>query len=195
MTYTPPCNDIINDLQGGIKVGNKRQCNITRQAQPHPGILGMDSPPGRSFSSNPQNNVISEAWTPPVNLTLLAVRHPKPMIAGEAMEPWQNTIRGIYTMPRGGVPEAEITIRILEKIIHVKAKPKSMFAKFCSPEAETYKYNARVHCEIVLVALNQFYGGMVGTDVLRDHIRVWFHFSYCPGVYKSDTWHRISTTT
>ena len=130
--------------------------------------------------------------TPSVNLTLLAVRHPDSMIAGEAMEPWRNTIRDIYSEIHGGAPEAEKTIQILETIIEREAymNPESIFAKFIS---ETYQYDASVHCEIVMAALKQFCGGVIATDVLRDRIQVWFHFSYHPAVCKSDAWHRIST--
>jgi hypothetical protein len=131
--------------------------------------------------------------TPSVNLTLLAIRHPDSMIAGAAMEPWRNTIRDIYSEIHGGAPEAEKTIRILEKIIEreAAANPKSIFAKFVS---ETYPYNASVHCEIVMATLKQFCGGVIATDALRDRIQVWFHVSYHPAVCKSDAWHRISTT-
>ena len=131
--------------------------------------------------------------TPPVNLTLLAIRHPKSMIAGEAMEPWRNTIRDIYTRTHGGEHETDKIIRILQGIIvrEAKTKPDSIFAKFIS---ETYQYDASVHCEIIMAALKEFCASVVGTDALRDRIQVWFHFSYCPDVCKSDAWHRISTT-
>ena len=131
--------------------------------------------------------------TPPVNLTLLAVRHPDSMIAGEAMEPWRNTIRDIYSEIHGGAPEAEKTIRILETIIEREAhtNPKSIFAKFIS---DTYQYDASVHCEIVMAALKEYCGSVIASDALKDRIQVWFHFSYHPAVCKSDAWHRISMT-
>jgi len=131
--------------------------------------------------------------TPPVNLTLLAVRHPNSMIASEAMEPWRKTIRDIFSEIHGGALEANKAIQILETIIAREAdtNPKSIFAKFYS---EAYQYDASVHCEMVMAALKQFCGGVIVTDALRDRIQVWFHFSYHPAVCKSDAWHRISTT-
>jgi hypothetical protein len=99
------------------------------------------------------------------------------MIAGEAMEPWKNTIRDIYSEIHGGAPEAQKIIQILETIIkrEVQTNPKSIFVKFVS---ETYQYDASVHCEIVMVALKQFCGGVIATDALKDCIQVWCHFSY-----------------
>ena len=125
------------------------------------------------------------AWTHHVNLT---------MIASEAMEPWQNTIRAIYGMSHSGAKEEEEIIHILDKIICMQATPSSIFVKFRTPEAGTYIYNARPHCEILLVALREFGGGVEGTEAVRHHLEVWVHFSYRTGVYKFDAWHRILMT-
>ena len=134
--------------------------------------------------------------SPPVNLTLLAVRHPKPMKAGEAIEPWRDTIQDICSRTDDKELEFKKIVGILEKKIAqgLKSQPKkSIFAKFGSKEADTYEYNATVHCETALAALDKFPSCVVCSEAVRDHIRVWFHFKYHHDICKSDAWRRIST--
>jgi hypothetical protein len=111
--------------------------------------------------------------TPHVDLTLLAVRRPEPKLAGEVLEPWRETIRYLCAKFKGVKPEE--TIRILKEKIDqgVKKTPKyTIFHKFNFSGAETYEYNATVHCEAALAALNKFPGAVVCDDALRDHIQV-----------------------
>ena len=130
---------------------------------------------------------------PTVSLALLAVRHPKPMTGGEAIDPWRKTIMDIYTEARGGVVEANNIIRMLNVMIR-QANPNSIFTQFHSPQNGTYEYNASLHCKIVMMAIDKFGDRVVGTDTLKNRIRVWFDFGYHPGVGKSDASHKIWMT-
>lgn len=108
--------------------------------------------------------------TPRIDITLLAVRRTEPKPVGEVMEPWGETIKDICARSEG-VDPGEI-IHILEEKIHqgMKKTPKdSVFHKF---SAKTYEYNATVHCEAALAAIDKFPGAVVCDDAVREHIRV-----------------------
>jgi len=111
--------------------------------------------------------------TPPVDLTLLAIRRPEPKPAGEVLEPWRDTIRYLCAKSKG--VKSEQIIHILKQKIAqgVKQTPKdSIFHKFNFSGTETYKYNATIHCEAALAALDKFPGAVGCDDALRAHIRV-----------------------
>ena len=138
--------------------------------------------------------------TPPIALTLLAVRVPTPKPAGEVMEPWHETIKNLCVKSKNVKPEE--TIRILQEKIDKgkrainascddEKKKTSIFHKF---DAKTYQYNAAVHCEAALASMEKYPSAVVCDDALKAHIQVWFHFRYHRNVYKSDALHRISTT-
>ena len=138
--------------------------------------------------------------TPPIALTLLAVRVPTPKPAGEVMEPWHETIKNLCVKSKNVKPEE--TIRILQEKIDKgkrainascddEKKKTSIFHKF---DAETYQYDAAVHCEAALASMEKYPSAVVCDDALKAHIQVWFHFRYHRNVYKSDALHRISTT-
>ena len=116
---------------------------------------------------------MKHARTPRIDLTLLAVRRTEPKPARDVMEPWAETIKDICAMAPGseGVDPGEI-VRILEEKIRqgVKNTPKNtIFHKFAS---ETYTYNATVHCEAALAAIDKFPGAVVCGEVVQEHIRV-----------------------
>ena len=116
---------------------------------------------------------IKRGRTPRVDLTLLAVRRPEPKLAGEVLEPWRETIRYLCAKYKG--VKLERIIHILKEKIDqgVKKTPKhSIFHKFDFSGGETYRYNATVHCEAALAALDRFPGAVVCDDALRAHIRV-----------------------
>ena len=97
------------------------------------------------------------------------------MISGEAIEPWCSTIRDICSRTGDKELEPEKIICILEKKIAqgLKLQPKrSIFAKFGSGKAEAYEYNATVHCETALAALDKFPCCVVCSEAVRDHIWV-----------------------
>ena len=111
--------------------------------------------------------------TPRIDLTLLAVRRTEPKPVGEVMEPWGETIKDLCARAPGskGVDPEEI-IHILEEKIRqgVQKTPKeSIFHNF---SAKTYDYNAIVHCEAALAAIDRFPGAVVCDDAVREHIRV-----------------------
>jgi hypothetical protein len=124
--------------------------------------------------------------TPPINLTLLSVRVPKPKPAGEVMEPWQETIRNLCVKSKQVEPEE--TIRILQGKIYqgqcaVRTEKTSIFHKF---DSETYQYDAAVHCEAALASMEKYSSAVLCDDTLKSHIQVWFDFRYHRDVYKSD---------
>jgi len=110
--------------------------------------------------------------TPRIDLTLLAVRRTEPKPVGEVMEPWGETIKDLCARAPGskGVDPEEI-IRILEEKICQgveKTTKESIFHKF----TKTYDYNAVVHCEAALAAIDRFPGAVICDDAVREHIRV-----------------------
>jgi hypothetical protein len=139
---------------------------------------------------------MKRARTPPVDLTLLVVKHPKPLSTDNAVEPWRSTVRSLCaTAPTAETLDPEETIYLLEDMINKWSDVQganNIFQRFKT--GITYKYNATIHCESAIAALDKFPDGVVGDEILKDHIRVWFHFRYHHYVCRSDALHRISTT-
>jgi hypothetical protein len=114
--------------------------------------------------------------TPGVNLTLLAVRRPKPRPAGDVMDPWRSTIEDLCANNRKfkGLKLEEITRLLNDKISDGLNQEKKIpiFKKFQHARAQTYKYNATIHCEAALAALQQFPEFVAGDKTLKEHIQV-----------------------
>jgi hypothetical protein len=114
--------------------------------------------------------------SPGVNLTLLAVRRPKPKPAGDVMDPWRSTIEDLCANNRKfkGLKRDEITRLLNDKISDGlnQEKKNPFFKKFHPARAQTYKYNATIHCEAALAALQKFPGFVAGDKILKDHIQV-----------------------
>lgn len=70
-----------------------------------------------------------------------------------------------------GVDPGEIVRKLGEKSRQgVKKTPKnSIFHKF---SAETYTYNATVHCGAALAAIDKFPSAVIYGDAVKEHIRV-----------------------
>ena len=120
---------------------------------------------------------VKRTRTPPTKITLLAVKHPKPMPTNKAIEPWGNTIKDVYarTCDKRRKYEVEEVIRVLEDQITIGAKPKvhpKIFDKFDPNLPETEPYNYAQHCEAVLGCLSKFHPCVAGNDALKNCLEV-----------------------
>ena len=117
----------------------------------------------------------------PIDLNVLAVRHPEPKTIHEAMEPWENTITDIYGKIRNKrkEPTAEDVICVLNDTITKMGSggrdgvPNSIFRKFDPTRAKTGQFQATVHCEAVLAALSRFPSHAAGDDILKECLQVY----------------------
>jgi hypothetical protein len=119
---------------------------------------------------------IMRAKTSPVDLTLLAVRHPKPILICDAMEPWENTINDLCATKRNQLKAGEV-IRVLKDIIGTmptgdKTRVHSIFKTFDSQRAANCDHNSTVHCEAVLAALSKFPDRAAGGNTLSEQLEV-----------------------
>jgi hypothetical protein len=112
----------------------------------------------------------------PVDITLLAARHPKPILVCDAMEPWESTINDLCARKRNQLEAGEV-IGVLTDIIRKmrvgdKTGVHSIFKTFDPERAEKCDHHSTVHCEAVLAALSKFPDRAAGGDNLREQLQV-----------------------
>jgi hypothetical protein len=113
----------------------------------------------------------------PVNLTLLAIRHPESMPIHEAMEPWENMIKDLCRNKHKELKAKEVICVLKDTIAQMGGRgregvPHSIFCKFDPKCAKTGQYETTVHCEAVLAALSKFPSCTAGNSTLRECLQV-----------------------
>ena len=119
---------------------------------------------------------VMHAKTTPVDLTLLAARHPKPILIRDAMDPWENAINDLCARKKNQLIPGEVISLLKGMIGKMRAGDRrgthSIFKAFDPQSAEKSDHHSTVHCEAILATLSKFPDRAAGDSNLREQLRV-----------------------